>query len=97
MKSKIDLFIERQLLEDLDTTAISTKVHGEERVHVRSEVISGAIEGFLQRMKNTNYCWICETAYDPALAPQCPTCHTLPMDTASAYSNPRLRGQLRWL
>lgn len=76
MKSKIDLFIDRQLLEDLDTTVISTKVHGEERVHVRSEVISGAIEGLLQRMKNTNYCWICETAYDPALAPQCPTCHT---------------------
>ncbi len=48
-KTKIDLWIEEPLLEELEKT-ISLEVEGDERIHVRSQIINGAIEGFLKRL-----------------------------------------------
>jgi len=52
-KTKIDLWIENDLLKELDETVINPDVQGDERVHVRSQIIIGAIEGFLQRQKTS--------------------------------------------
>lgn len=51
-KTRIDLWIENGLLKELDET-INPDVQGNERAHVRSQIINGAIEGFLQRQKTT--------------------------------------------
>lgn len=50
-KTKIDLWIENDLLKELDKNIINPDVQGNERVHVRSQIINGIIEGFLQRIK----------------------------------------------
>lgn len=51
-KTRIDVWIENGLLKELDEK-INPDVQGNERVHVRSQIINGTIEGFLQRQKTT--------------------------------------------